>query len=88
MSGNGWRVHVEAETRIVDARALRRRLALKVRDGGSGHLVLVVAKTRRNRDALAAMATMLEDLLPIDSRTIVRALQAGRDPKGNGIVIL
>lgn len=79
---------VEAETAITDGQALARRLALKARDGGSGRIILLVADTRANREALAALRPLLRDLLPLDTRAVLHALRRGMDPAGNGIVIL
>jgi transcriptional regulator with XRE-family HTH domain len=83
-----WRVRVEAETRIVDGQALERRLALKVRDDPGGHLILLVSDTRSNRAAIKLLRNGLRELLPLETRQIMTALAAGRDPGGSGIVIL
>lgn len=82
-----WRAGVEAETVIDDSQALERRLSLKRRDGGVDHVILLIADTRRNRRALAAAPAAFSDL-PLDTRQIMTALAAGRDPGGSGIVIL
>jgi hypothetical protein len=86
--GADWSVRVEAETALTDAQALERRLALKLRDGGPGHLILLVADTRANRAALAAIRPHLHALLPFDGRPVLAALREGREPPGSGIVIL
>ena len=83
-----WRARVEAETKIADGQALERRLSLKLRDDPGGHLILLVSDTRSNRAALAAMGVGLRELLPLNTRQILTALTAGRDPGGSGIVIL
>ncbi|HLO35109.1 MAG TPA: helix-turn-helix transcriptional regulator, partial [Candidatus Deferrimicrobium sp.] len=67
--GDGWRLPVEAETVIDDLQALERRLALKARDGGIDHVILLVAGTRRNRRALAAALGAFADL-PLRTRTV------------------
>ena len=85
--GRNWRLAVEAETVLDDLQALERKLALKRRDGGLDHLILLVADTRRNRRALASAPGAFADL-PLRIREVVRALAAGRDPGGSGIVIL
>lgn len=82
-----WRAGVEAETVIDDSQALERRLSLKRRDGGVDHVILLIADTPRNRRALAAAPAAFSDL-PLDTRQIMTALAAGRDPGGSGIVIL
>jgi len=83
-----WRARVEAETKIADGQALERRLALKLRDDRGGHLILLVSDTRADRAALRSMGVGLRELLPLETRSIVTALAAGRDPGGSGVVIL
>jgi transcriptional regulator with XRE-family HTH domain len=85
--GDGWRLAVEAETVLDDIQATERRLALKRRDGGLAHVVLLVADTRRNRRALAASPGAFTDL-PLRQRDALRALATGRDPGGGGVLIL
>jgi transcriptional regulator with XRE-family HTH domain len=84
--GQGWQVPVEAETVVDDGQALQRKLALKLRDGGFAHLIVLVADTRRNRVALEA--TPLRAAFPLDGRSILGALRKGRDPGGSGVVVL
>ncbi|HEU4572497.1 MAG TPA: helix-turn-helix domain-containing protein, partial [Candidatus Limnocylindrales bacterium] len=45
-------IPVDAETRLGDLQALERRTNLKMRDGGSTRVILLVADTRTNRAAL------------------------------------
>ena len=85
---NPWRARVEAETNIADGQALERRLALKLRDDPGGHLILLVSDTRSNRAALRSMGVGLRELLPLETRAILTALAAGRDPGMSGVVIL
>jgi len=85
---NRWRARVEAETKIADGQALERRLALKLRDDPGGHLILLVSDTRSNRAALRSMGVGLRELLPLETRAILTALAAGRDPGMSGAVIL
>ena len=85
---NRWRARVEAETKIADGQALERRLALKLRDDPGGHLILLVSDTRANRAALRSMGVGLRELLPLETRAILTALAAGRDPGMSGVVIL
>jgi hypothetical protein len=86
--GEGWTLGVEAETVLDDIQALERRLALKRRDGGVDHVVLLVADTTTNRRALASAAATAFADLPLRTREVMAALRAGRDPDGSGIVIL
>lgn len=83
-----WRARVEAQTNISDGQALERRLALKLRDDPGGHLILLVSDTRANRAALRSMGVGLRELLPLETRAILTALAAGRDPGMSGVVIL
>jgi hypothetical protein len=83
-----WRARIEAETLIGDGQALERKLALKLRDDPGGHLILLVADTRGNRRALAALSPGLASLLPHNTREILTSLGAGREPAGNGIVVM
>jgi transcriptional regulator with XRE-family HTH domain len=87
IAGPEWTLPVEAETVIDDIQALERRLGRKVRDGGADHLLLVVAETRRNRQALAAAPAAFHDYTR-DARAILRALAGGRAPSMSAIVIL
>jgi hypothetical protein len=84
----GWKVAVEAETRLADVQALTRRLELKRRDGGIDHVILLVADTRTNREALLAARSALEPAFPLKAAPILEALRNGTDPGGSGIVIL
>jgi transcriptional regulator with XRE-family HTH domain len=52
VSGIGWRAAIDAESRLRDVQALTRRLALKARDDEVDVVVLLVANTRHNRQAL------------------------------------
>ena len=83
-----WRARIEAETKLVDGQALERRLSLKDRDDPAGHLILLVSDTRANRAGLRAIGVGVRELLPLETRPILSALGAGRDPGGSGIVIL
>jgi hypothetical protein len=78
----------EAETNVADWQALERRLALKLRDAGEPHVLLVLADTRHNR---AAIATVLPDVatrFPIPARRALAALARGEHPGGSAIVFL
>lgn len=48
ISGPGWRLPIEAETRIRDVQAMLRRIALKQRDDNAQRIILLVADTRNN----------------------------------------
>jgi transcriptional regulator with XRE-family HTH domain len=85
--GTGWRLPVDAESALDDLQAVERRLALKVRDGGADHALLLVSDTRRNRRALASAPGAFADLT-LRTRAILNALGSGVHPGGSGIVIL
>jgi transcriptional regulator with XRE-family HTH domain len=82
------RIGFELETRLMDAQALVRRLALKQRDAGIASMVLVVADTRGNRAALAAGAETLRPAFPLARHEVIAALRGGRAPGANGIVLI
>lgn len=84
IGGGGWQVPVEAETVVDDIQALDRKLALKLRDGGFDHVVLLLADTPRNR----AASPHLQRTMPLDTRTVLAALRQGMDPGASGLVIL
>jgi hypothetical protein len=79
---------VDAETRLQDVQALLRRLALKVRDSGIEHVLLVLAETRANRYALAHADPILAATFPVSPKRALAALAAGRYPGGSAIVFL
>jgi transcriptional regulator with XRE-family HTH domain len=88
ITGEGWRVAVEAESRLHDLQAVERRIALKRRDDGGVVVLLLVNDTRINRQALAVGATSLRALLPLDARAMLSALRGGRYPAESGIILL
>jgi transcriptional regulator with XRE-family HTH domain len=87
IGGRGWIVAVEGETMLDDLQAVERRIALKQRDGGIDHVILLVADTRRNRRALAAAPNAFPGFSR-DARAALRALAAGHLPAGSCVVIL
>jgi hypothetical protein len=84
----GWRLLIDAETVVTDGQHLERRVALKARDSGMGHVALLVADTRANRRALELLRPGLRELFPLDTRELLRALGAGRDPGAGGIIVI
>jgi transcriptional regulator with XRE-family HTH domain len=81
-------VAVEAETRFRDAQSVQRRVALKKRDGGIDHVILLISDTNANRHALAAVRQDLRSQFPLDSRAVLAAIRAGHAPESDGIVLL
>jgi transcriptional regulator with XRE-family HTH domain len=84
IGGDGWQLPVEAETVLTDGQAIERKVALKLRDGGFDHVVLLLADTRRNRTTSASV----EGTMPLDTRAVLAALRQGRNPGASGVVIL
>ena len=78
---------VEAETVLRDIQALERKLALKVRDGGTPNVILLVAATALNRRALASAPAAFVDL-PLRSRLLLDHLEHGTDPGSSGIAMI
>jgi transcriptional regulator with XRE-family HTH domain len=81
-------VMVEAFTRFTDAQGQLRAVLLKARDLGMERIVIVVAATHANRKALAVAADVLASDFPLDTRAVLRALEAGRDPGANGVALV
>lgn len=79
---------VEAESRLIDGQAQFRRIGLKLRDSGLEHILVVLADTRRNREVLASLASMLFADYPIAPRRALAALSAGHHPGGSAIVLI
>lgn len=81
-------VAFEAETRLNNAQALERRIALKLRDGRVDVAILVAADTRWNRTFLDLHREALRTRFPLDSREILGALRLGKAPRARGILVL
>ena len=88
LSNGETRVAIEAITRLRDAQAQLRAATLKQRDGQVPRLVIVIRATNHNRAALASAADVLATAFPLDTRGTLAALQAGSDPRDNGIALL
>ncbi|HKG56860.1 MAG TPA: helix-turn-helix domain-containing protein [Candidatus Limnocylindrales bacterium] len=88
ISRAGRPIGVEAETRLRDVQAVERRISLKLRDGGIERVVLLLADTRTNREAVRADPDRLRSMFPVPQRDLLRALATGADPCGSGVVIL
>lgn len=88
LGGAGVRIGVEAETRLLDAQTVARRIALKRRDGDVDHVLLVVADTRANALALRAFGDLLAADFPIAGMRALDALEHGRDPGGSAVIVI
>ena len=85
---DGSPLHVEAETRLYDIQGQQRRIALKTRDGGADVVMLVVADTPRNREAVRVAGPAFTEQYPVAARAALAALAAGRHPGGAALVFL
>ena len=87
VGGIGWRLPVDAETRIRDVQALSRRAALKRRDDGNPTVLLLVADTRHNRRVLRLVADDLAAAFLLPGVAVLAALRAGVAPSASAIVL-
>lgn len=85
---SGWRVPVDAESRLRDVQACTRRVALKRRDDRSDVVILLVADTRHNRRVLRLAGPDLAAEFPIAGALAIASLRDGEKPMGSGIVLL
>ncbi len=79
---------VEAETRIHDVQALLRRIARKREASGNVRVVLLVAGTHNNRQAIELARDAFAAEFPGSMRSCMRALADGRVPEQDTVVIL
>jgi transcriptional regulator with XRE-family HTH domain len=82
------RIGLEIITRLTDAQAQVRAAQLKQEAAGLDRMILVLADTRHNRDALHAAAPTLLPAFPVAPRAILADLRAGRPPAGDGVVFV
>jgi transcriptional regulator with XRE-family HTH domain len=88
ISQDGW-TGIECISRFGAADATIRRANSKLaEDPRISRLVLVVNDTTRNRSALAAALLTVRAGFPLQTREVLAALEAGRTPPLNGIVLL
>jgi transcriptional regulator with XRE-family HTH domain len=80
VEGAGAVTAIELEMRLYDLQAQQRRLALKVRDGAPGRIVLVVADTHANRRILREHPEAFGWLPRLPARVVLDELRAGRHP--------
>ena len=67
---------------------LERRLALKRRDGGVDHVILLLAATRHNRQIIRAYGERLEASFPVPGRSALVRLALPADPGGSAVILL
>jgi transcriptional regulator with XRE-family HTH domain len=85
--GESWSLPIEAETVLRDIQAVERRLALKMRDGRADRAILLLADTRRNRRAAAAVPAAFAGFSR-DARVTLRALRGGDAPRSSCLLFL
>lgn len=88
VSDRASHVGVEAETRMTDAQALERRVALKRRDGGVDRVIMVIADTRANRSAVRFARSRLRADYPLDTAELIASVSHGRLPGAGGIALI
>lgn len=81
-------IGVDAETRPSDVQALQRSMSLKKRDSGVLRMMLLVASTDRNERLVRAHLPALRQTYPLDTRAFMSSIRDGRDPGGDGLVLL
>ena len=84
----GCTIACELWTRLADWQAQSRAALLKQRDLGADRLVIVLRASRANRAALREAGDGARHSFPIGTRAWLESLAAGRDPGGNGLVVL
>lgn len=88
IDGPGWRIGVEAETRLNDVQALLRRVHLKQRDGSVDAVVLLVNKTAHNRRVLRESGEALASEFPLRPRVALPHLRSGSGIHENLLLVL
>jgi transcriptional regulator with XRE-family HTH domain len=88
IQGRGWRVPIDAESRLRDIQAFSRKVALKRRDDGSETVILLVADTRHNRRVLRLAGPNLAADFPLRGADMLQALVRGEPPPASAIVLL
>jgi transcriptional regulator with XRE-family HTH domain len=84
----GCSIHIEAITRLADVQFQLRQAQVKRRDLGADRLMILVAATSTNREAVHAAGGLLRDALPLGTRQTLAALRENRDPGADMLVLL
>lgn len=88
LRATGCLIAVEVVTRLHDVQAQLRLAQAKARDIGATRLILAVAATHANRRALDEARPALATAWDLDTRRVMAALAAGRQPERNAIVLI
>lgn len=81
-------IGVEAETRPGDLQAVERSMSAKKRDSRVQRMMLLISATARNTALVRRHLPSLRQVFPLDTRTFMAAIRDGRDPGGDGLVVL
>jgi len=84
----GCLIAVEVITRLGDVQAQIRLARNKARDIGATRLILAVAGTHANRRALDEARSALNGAWDLDSRRVMAALAAGRQPDHDALILI
>jgi hypothetical protein len=88
LTRDGW-TGFEAISRLGAIDATVRRANLKQRDDPRiGRVILVLADTVRNHEAMRLGSAVLRADYPLETRTVLASLAAGTAPPLNGVVVL
>lgn len=82
------RIGLEVITRLVDAQAQVRSATLKQQAAGLDGMILVLADTRHNREAVRAPTPSLAPSFPCSTHQTFQALRSGRAPAANGVLFV
>jgi hypothetical protein len=82
------RVGLEFIPHLIDAQAQLRQANLKLEASGIDCMIMVLADTRNNREAVRGVRSYLTGSFPLGSRAVLAALRAGKLPAANGIVFV
>lgn len=89
IEGRGPPCAVEAEVHLLDAQALTRRVALKLRDDPAvDRVILLVARSAHNRRVLHEHREAWRADFPLDGASILACLRRGDVPPASGILML
>ncbi len=87
VSGRDKRTGFEMEMRIRDGQALERRIELKRRDDPVDGVVLLLADTKNNRDAINGNSGLFPGLTRLTFRELARLLRSGQHPPSSLVFV-
>jgi len=88
LRATGCLIAAEVITRLGDVQAQIRLARTKARDIGATRLILVIAATHANRRALEDARPALTGSWDLDTRRVMAALAAGRQPDHDAIILI